>query len=124
MMMRKHIPDIVAFAAGDETRIREVLHPQKDRLAITYSLAEAELDPGKASLPHRLREHSETYIILAGQGTAYVDGTPTRLRERDVLFIPAGAHQYVVNDGEDVLRFLCVVDPAWSPDDEEILLTE
>jgi mannose-6-phosphate isomerase-like protein (cupin superfamily) len=58
------------------------------------------------------------YIILDGEGTAYVDGQAAVLRAGDVLFIPAGAEQYLDNTGNTTIRFLCIVDPAWSKDTE------
>ena len=106
------------FTAGDDTLIREVLHPVNEGVPMSYSLAHAELEPGKASLPHRLLDRSEVYIILDGEGTAYVDGQAAVLRAGDVLFIPAGAEQYLDNTGTATIRFLCIVDPAWSKDTE------
>ena len=117
-MIKKTIADITPFTAGDDTLIREVLHPKNEGVPMAYSLAHAELESGKASLPHRLLDRSEVYIILEGEGTAYVDGQAAVLRAGDVLFIPAGAEQYLDNTGTATIRFLCIVDPAWSKDTE------
>ena len=119
-MIKKNIAAISPFTAGDDTLIREVLHPQNEGVPMSYSLAHAELEAGKASLPHRLMERSEVYIILEGEGTAYVDGQATHLKLGDVLFIPAGAEQYLDNTGTQTVRFLCIVDPAWSPETEVV----
>jgi mannose-6-phosphate isomerase-like protein (cupin superfamily) len=118
IMIKKSIATIPPFTAGDHTLIREVLHPKNDGVPMSYSLAHAELEAGKASLPDRLMERSEVYIILEGEGTAYVDGQATHLQAGDVLFIPAGAEQYVDNTGTQTVRFLCIVDPAWSEESE------
>ena len=117
-MIKKSIATIPPFTAGDDTLIREVLHPKNEGVPMSYSLAHAELEAGKASLPHRLMERSEVYIILEGEGTAYVDGQATHLHTGDVLFIPAGAEQYLDNTGTQTIRFLCIVDPAWSEETE------
>lgn len=117
-MIKKSIAAIPPFMAGDHTLIREVLHPKNEAVPMSYSLAHAELEAGKASLPHRLMERSEVYIILEGEGTAYVDGQATHLKTGDVLFIPAGAEQYLDNTGTQTVRFLCIVDPAWSKETE------
>lgn len=119
-MIKKSIAEVPSFTAGDDTLIREVLHPKNEGVPMSYSLAHAELAPGKASLPHRLLERSEVYIILEGEGTAYVDGQAASLKTGDVLFIPAGAEQYLENTGSGIVRFLCIVDPAWSKDTEEV----
>lgn len=119
-MIKKTIAEVPSFTAGDDTLIREVLHPKNEGVPMSYSLAHAELAPGKASLPHRLLDRSEVYIILEGEGTAYVDAQPAPLKTGDVLFIPAGAEQYLENTGNDTVRFLCIVDPAWSKDTEEV----
>jgi mannose-6-phosphate isomerase-like protein (cupin superfamily) len=37
------------------------------------------------------------------------------------IYIPPGATQSIENTGTDDLLFLCIVDPAWQPQDEEIL---
>lgn len=118
IMIKKSIALIPPFTAGDDTLIREVLHPQNEGVPMSYSLAHAELEAGKASLPHRLMERSEVYIILEGEGTAYVDGQATHLKVGDVLFIPSGAEQYLDNTGTQTVRFLCIVDPAWSKETE------
>ena len=117
-MIKKTIAEIMPFTAGDDTLIREVLHPKNEGVPMAYSLAHAELESGKASLPHRLLDRSEVYIILEGEGTAYVDGQAAVLRAGDVLFIPAGAEQYLDNTGTSTIRFLCIVDPAWSKETE------
>ena len=37
------------------------------------------------------------------------------------VYIPPGAVQSIENTGAGDLIFLCIVDPAWRPEDEEIL---
>ncbi len=71
---RRYI-DCDEFVAGDNSLLRELLHPSKANLAIRYSLAHAVVKPG----------------------------------------------QYILNTGSSELKFLCIVDPAWQREDEEIL---
>ncbi len=119
-MLKKSLAAIPAFTAGDETRLKEVLHPENDPVDLSYSLAHAELEPGRRSLPHRLRKRSEVYYILSGTGEAFVGGERVPLAPGDVLLIPAGVDQYVVNTGRESLQFLCVVSPPWKQEDEMI----
>ncbi len=119
-MMLKKLKDLQSFVAGDETILKEWLHPKNGDPATPYSLAHAVIEPGKSSLPHRLKERSEVYIVLEGRGTAYVDQKPIPLAPEELLFIPAGAEQYVVNEGKEPLEFLCIVSPPWEKDSEVV----
>ncbi len=119
-MIIKKLKDLQSFVAGDETILKEWLHPKNGDPATPYSLAHAVIEPGKSSLPHRLKEHSEVYIVLDGRGTAYVDQKPVELAPKELLFIPAGAEQYVVNEGTEPLEFLCIVAPPWEKDSEVV----
>jgi mannose-6-phosphate isomerase-like protein (cupin superfamily) len=36
------------------------------------------------------------------------------------VYIPPGAEQHIRNTGAGDLKFLCIVDPAWRAEDEEV----
>ncbi|MEA2573484.1 MAG: hypothetical protein QOH93_782 [Chloroflexia bacterium] len=118
-MLIVDINDCPQFLAGDETLLREVLHPSVHSVPIRYSLAHVLLKPGGRSLPHRLRG-SEVYYFLQGSGTMYVDEESSEVRAGQVLYVPPGATQHLENRGVEDLVFLCIVEPAWSPEDEEV----
>lgn len=105
------------FAAGDRTRLRELLHPAKQPLSIHYSLAHAHLASGEISLKHRLRT-SEVYYILSGQGRMHVNDEVRLVGPGDAIYIPPEASQYIESLGPGELTFLCIVDPAWKSEDE------
>lgn len=107
------------LTAGDKTLLRELLHPAKDPVDIRYSLAHALVLPGNKSTPHRLRT-SEVYYILAGSGTMHINAEARRVTVGAVVYIPPGATQYIHNTGTEGLSFLCIVDPAWRVEDEEV----
>lgn len=119
-MLKKSLSDIESFIAGDETIIREWLHPKNDRVDISYSIAFAEVSPGTASLRHILKTSSEVYIILEGEGIAHIGGETQAVKRGDLVLIPAGKEQFIENTGTDNLRFICVVSPPWSKDDEVV----
>ncbi len=108
------------FLAGDRTVLREILHPGKAPLALRYSLAHATLPPGGVSLRHRLSA-SEVYYILEGEGVLHIDGESRKVAAGQAAYIPPRAVQHIENAGTSDLRFLCIVDPAWRPDLEDVL---
>ncbi len=109
------------FTAGDNTRLRELLHPDKGYpFDGRYSLAHATVNPGETTYRHRLAT-SEVYYILSGQGRMTIDGESADVTAGDVIEIPPKATQSISNTGQTDLVFLCIVDPAWRPEDEEIL---
>ncbi len=105
--------------AGDRTILRELLHPGKADLQIRYSLAHAMVKPGQSSLPHKLKT-SEVYYILDGQGIMHVDDDSAEVHSGQAVYIPPNFTQYIKNIGTSDLEFLCIVDPAWRPEDEEV----
>ena len=119
-MLTRSLSDCKEILAGDNTLLRELLHPVRNGAAIRYSLAHAKLARGTASLPHRLKT-SEVYYFISGQGRMHVDGEITPVGPEQTLYVPSGAAQYVENTGADDLVFLCIVDPAWRAEDEEVL---
>ena len=105
--------------AGDHTTLREVLHPDQEGAKIRYSLAHATLKPGEISRPHALKT-SEVYYILEGEGLMHIEGEPARVRPGQSIYIPPNSRQFVENTGDSDLKFLCIVDPAWRKEDEEV----
>ncbi|MCH2042496.1 MAG: cupin domain-containing protein [Saprospiraceae bacterium] len=118
-MFIKNITDAPEFQAGDATRLREVLHPNHDQLPIGYSIAHARLLAGTASLPHRLKS-SETYYFLQGKGLMHIEGETQEVCANSIIFVPPNASQYVSNTGNEDLVFLCIVEPYWKEEEEEI----
>ena len=118
-MLSRHLQQCPEFVAGDHTRLRELLHPGKTSLAIGYSLAHGFLDPGKQSLWHRLKS-SEVYYFIAGRGVMNVEKESLAVEAGSVIYVPPGAKQSLLNNGTDPIEFLCLVDPAWAPEDEAV----
>jgi mannose-6-phosphate isomerase-like protein (cupin superfamily) len=120
MRIRKLI-DCPEFIAGDNTRLRELVHPDRDYpFNGRYSLAHATVAPGETTFRHRLAT-DEVYYILSGAGRIHISGKSADVTAGDVIEIPPGAIQSITNTGQADLVFLCVVDPAWRAGDEEVL---
>ena len=122
MLVRK-LHDCEEFVAGDSTLLREMLHPDKQDIALRYSLAHATLPVGETSDPHALKT-SEVYYILAGKGEMHIDEETQLVEPGDTVYIPPMARQYIHSCGEVPLVFLAIVDPAWKVEDEIIYTTE
>ena len=120
-MLKKSLHQIPAFTAGDATQIREWLHPKNDALDLPYSIAFAELESGSSSLPHILQTRTEVYLVLEGEGLAYVGGQAQTMQPNDLILIPAGVEQYVENTGDSTLKFICIVSPPWAKEDEFVM---
>lgn len=118
-MFIRNRDDCEEFLAGDNCRLRELLHPDKADLALRYSLAHAAVAPGQTTWLHALRT-SEVYYILSGSGTMRIDDETAAVRPGDTVYIPPGAKQQITNTGAGDLVFLCIVDPAWRREDEVV----
>ena len=119
-MFIKDLKTCKEFIAGDNAILRELLHPDKAELKLRYSLAHAMLKPGETSYRHKLKA-SEVYYILEGEGLMHIDNESARVLPGQVVYIPPDAVQYIKNIGQVDLKFLCIVDPAWRKEDEEIM---
>lgn len=119
-MFIRHLSDCEEFIAGDRSLLRELLHPDKADLAIHYSLAHAIVKPGQTTTPHRLRT-AEVYYVLQGHGRMHIDAETADAFPGCAIYIPPHAIQFIENPGDSDLVFLCLVDPAWRGEDEEIL---
>lgn len=118
-MLIKSLKDCKEITALDGCRLRELLNPDKQDIEIRYSLAHAKVASLKSTAAHRLK-NSEVYYIIAGGGTVFINDKPARVGPGDAVYIPPGAKQYIVNTQRCELEFLCIVDPAWRPDGEEV----
>lgn len=119
-MLIKDIQKCHFITAQDNTDLCELLHPAREDVEIPYSIACAILKPGCASQQHRLRKSSEIYFILEGEGVMHIDNESATVYRDQAIFIPPLSWQYIQNIGTSDLKFLCIVYPSWSENDEEI----
>lgn len=119
-MFVERLEDCQEFIAGDASVLRELLHPGKSTLEIRYSLAHAKVNVGRKTQPHRLKT-SEVYYIIAGEGVMHIDEEAVKVGPNCAIYVPPRAVQYIENTGNSDLVFLCIVDPAWRLEDEEVL---
>jgi mannose-6-phosphate isomerase-like protein (cupin superfamily) len=51
----------------------------------------------------------------------HIDSEQAQVRAGQVILIPPGSRQHIRNTGTTYLKFICVVNPYWRADDEEVL---
>lgn len=119
-MFIKDLKNCQEIIAGDNSILRELLNPLKEDIRANYSLAHAKVKSGEITLAHKLKS-SEVYYILQGEGEMYIDDEKENVSFGQAIHIPPNAVQKIKNLGKDDLEFLCIVDPAWRTEDEEVV---
>ena len=111
----------IEFIEGEEgAKIKQYFQPHNTLNGINYSIAQFSLDIGKKTKLHRIKS-SEIYYILEGEGKLKIDDGIFYLKINDSAYVPPDSKQLIENVGSKKLRFLCIVEPAWKADNDEIL---
>jgi mannose-6-phosphate isomerase-like protein (cupin superfamily) len=107
----------------DRSLLCELLHPREvpEMAGMPLSVAHAIVHPAQSTLPHRLNTATELYYILSGTGRMHVGTDSVAVHPGQIVLIPQRETQYLENCGTTDLSFLCIVSPAWSVDDEELV---
>jgi len=116
-MLVKHEKECPEIIANDGCRLRELLHPERDDAEISYSLAMANVEPGKSTYRHQLRQ-TEVYYILQGIGRIHIGDETQEVNEDDAVVIPKNSVQWIENIGENNLVFAVIVSPPWKAEDD------
>ena len=119
MSLRK-FETLDAIQGAEGTTIRQIFHPHNTFDGINHSLAHFVLEQGKRSTLHKMKT-SETYYILEGSGKLHVNDEVIEVSKNDAVFVPPMSKQFIENSGSSPLKFLCIVDPPWTQDDEILL---
>jgi quercetin dioxygenase-like cupin family protein len=108
--LRNRERDAAPFVTKDGSTIREYFHSD------VQSLAEASLEPGRATKRHYHAESEEIYLIVDGGGELEVDGDRREVTAGDAILIPPGAW-HELTAGRDGVRLLCCCVPPYSDAD-------
>ena len=119
MLVQKE-SEIKSIQGNEGTQIKQYFQPHNTQNGINYSLAQFTLEPGKRSKLHKIKS-SEIYYILEGRGNLKINGQTHQIEKNDSVYVPPNSKQVIENSGLMNLKFLCIVEPAWKPDDEIIL---
>lgn len=99
------------FETRERCFVRELVN---DPAIGAFSLAEIRVEPGVTTELHRLTV-DEWYVIRRGRGRVEVDGrAPISVGPGDIVAIPAGASQRILNDGVADLVFESVCLPRFT----------
>jgi len=118
-MLKRTLLECSEFLAGDHTVLRELLHPAKQPVQLGYSLAHGRLARGCRSKWHKLAS-SEVYYFIGGQGQFSIGSETQFVEGGSVVYVPPGENQSLENIGTTDIEFLCLVDPAWRIEDEQV----
>ena len=111
----------IEFIDGNEgTKIKQYFHPHNTLNGINYSIAQFSLEIGGKTKLHKIKS-SEIYYILEGKAELKIDEELFELKKDDSAHVPPNSKQFIKNIGTENLRFLCIVEPAWKQEDDEIL---
>ena len=111
----------INFIQGEENaKIKQYFDPKNTSNGISYSLAQFTLEIGEKTKLHKIKS-SEIYYILEGNGKLRIDGNEFELKKNDSAYVPPNSEQFFENIGSEKLQFLCIVEPAWKQEDDEIL---
>lgn len=116
----KKFESLDKIQGNEGTTIRQIFHPHNTFNGINHSLAHFVLEQGKKSLLHKMKS-SETYYILEGEGRIHINDEIFDVQKNDSVFVPPMSKQFIENSGKTELKFLCIVDPPWTQEDEIIL---
>ena len=89
--------------------------------AKNFCIGNVVLDPRGGQVPWHNQEQEEVYILLEGEAEMCLGAERRVLTAGQAVYIPPGAVQWIENTGATPLIFLCIVDPAWRAEDEEVL---
>ena len=111
----------ISFINGSENvKIKQYFDPKNTSNGINYSLAQFSLEIGQKTKLHKIKS-SEIYYILQGKAELKINNGRFELGENDSAYVPPNSKQFIKNIGTQNLRFLCIVEPAWKPEDDELL---
>ena len=72
-----------------------------------------EIQPHNSSNPHVHEDQEEVFFFLSGRGRVKVDGEEIQVGPGYCVFCPQGSTHQVLNDGDEVLRFVAANSPPF-----------
>lgn len=85
---------------------REVINV--DDGAPNFCMRVFDIEPG-ASTPSHSHGWEHEVFVLSGRGVVVSEQGKTQIAKDSVVFVPPNEHHYFTNNGNEVLRFICVI---------------
>lgn len=124
LLMKSHIKHFQAnneyfFVEG--CYINELSNQPQDP---ELSIAQARVESGVTTQWHQLRETTERYVILEGNGAVEIgDQAPQTVNPGDVVIIPPNTRQRITNTSSKDLIFLALCTPRFETENYQADLT-
>ena len=100
------------FYTPEQCYITELSNTNNDPDA---SIARARVEPGVTTRWHRLKNITERYCIISGQGLVEIGRLPPQqVNTGDTVLIPPMCRQRISNTGDDDLVFLAICTPRFT----------
>jgi mannose-6-phosphate isomerase-like protein (cupin superfamily) len=107
----RHPLESEEYPTEERCHILEIWNRADDASA---SIVRARVEPGVATRLHRLEGITERYVVIQGKGRVEVGTLPPSLVvPGDMVYIPPGCPQRIVNLGDTDLVFLAVCTPRF-----------
>jgi len=108
------IPKIIKANSLNEYSTKERCSIAENYCDDSVSVARARVKPGITTVAHHLKDATEIYLVISGQGKVDVGNLqPTEVSVGDVVVIPAGTSQKITNIGKTDLVFYCICTPKF-----------
>lgn len=73
------------------------------------------IDPRSSSNPHSHPEKEEIFYVVSGRGEIVVAWERQAIEPGSIIMVPPGAEHQLFNDGDESLKVLSIVAPAFEP---------
>jgi len=75
------------------------------------------VDPGFSSNAHAHEDQEEVFYCVSGRGRIRVDDEEMPLEPGVVVFVPPKSYHQLINDGNEILKVISAVAPAFIPEE-------
>jgi mannose-6-phosphate isomerase-like protein (cupin superfamily) len=111
------IKDCEEYVAEDRAVAKEFLGPRSGGLK-NISIAEIRIPPGVTVLKHYHLQSEETYHVVEGSGTMYLDGEEAPIAPGEAVAIRPGQWHSIRNTQEGDLVMIVTCSPPWAFEDQ------
>ncbi|MGD8398054.1 MAG: cupin domain-containing protein [Anaerolineae bacterium] len=110
MINVRHFEEVEAQPAVEGVAMRVAIGP--DEGAPTFNMRIFEVQPGYAT-PHHSHWWEHEVFVLGGEGFVRTEEGNVPVGQGSTIYVPGGEMHQLVNQGDDVLRFICIVPQEW-----------